>query len=274
MLSIEFGSQNRGDSNYSSDKDLLLIDDCHQSLLSEKIKKESLGYSVTCFPTDKAQLLIENGSLFFRHIIDEGQIINGSKPLANSLFSLWRAPLNYDNDIDGNIELLELLSHIPNTQEGLIVAADLVTISIRNILIRKYASNGKYIFSWKGIVNEANRIDMVDNNDQIIISHGRQLKNVYRQGGNVRVSLSFVERLLQILSKIVDKKISIYFEGKRNIKKLPEKLSEGSYKQLRSIELLCAYYGFQNSPENILEEIKDPNGFSNKTWSVNRMCYF
>ena len=146
MLFIEFGSQNRGDSNYSSDKDLLLIDNCCKKLLEEKNIKKSLGYSVTCFPADKAKILVQNGSLFFKHIIEEGQIINGSQDSAQELFHLWRAPKNYDKDIDSNIDLLELLAHIPKTQEGLVVAADMVTISIRNILIRHYASDGKYIF--------------------------------------------------------------------------------------------------------------------------------
>lgn len=274
MLSIEFGSQNRGDSNYSSDKDLLLIDNCVKKLLEEKNKKKLLGYSVTCFPADKAIILVQNGSLFFKHIIEEGQIINGSHDSAKKMFNLWRAPKNYENDIDGNIELLELLSHIPKTQEGLVVAADLVTISIRNILIRKFASNEKYIFSWNGIMAHGRSVNMFDTNDQIILAHGRHLKNIYRQGVDVRISMQFVERLIQILNKVIDKKVSIRFDEKQNISKLPETLDEGSYKQLRSIELLCACYGFHNAPKNLLEDIKDPNTFSNKNWAMNRMCYF
>lgn len=274
MFSIEFGSQNRGDSNYSSDKDLLLIGNCVKKLSEEKIRKKSLGYSVTCFPTDKARMLVQNGSLFFKHIIDEGQVVNGSHDSAKELFNLWRAPKNYHNDIDGNIELLELLSHIPKTQEGLLVAADMVTISIRNILIRKYASNGQYIFSWNGIVAKGNRINIIDTNDQIVLAHGRYLKNFYRQGVNIKLSVQFVERLIQILNKILNKRISFRFDEKQNISKLPEILNEGSYKQLRAIELLCASYGFDNSPNSFLEEIKDPNSFSNKNWAVNRMSYF
>jgi hypothetical protein len=273
MLSIEFGSQNRGDSNYSSDKDLLLIGNCSKKLLEEKNIKKSLGHSVTCFPIDKARILVQNGSLFFKHIIEEGKIINGSHDSAQELFKLWRAPKNYDNDIDGNIELLELLSHIPKTQEGLVVAADMVTISIRNILIRRYASNGKYIFSWNGMIAQGSSVNIFDTNDQIILAHGRHLKNFYRQGLDVKVSVQFVERLIQILNKIIIKKISIRFDEKQNISKLPESLKEGSYKQLRSIELLCACYGFNKAPQSLLEEIKDPNNFSNKNWEVNRMCY-
>jgi len=215
MLSIEFGSQKRGDCNYSSDKDLLLIDDCIQNLLSEKEVKKKLGYSVTCFPTDKARLLIQNGSLFFRHIIDEGKIVNGDKSWAKNIFNNWTTPRNYNNDIDGNLELLELLSYVPKTQEGLLVAADMVTISIRNILIRQYASRGKYIFSWNGIFKEAIRLKKININDRVVLTHARQLKNLYRQGFNIRISFLFVERLLQILNRILDKKLTIYFDMKK-----------------------------------------------------------
>ena len=115
---------------------------------------------------------------------------------------------------------------------------------------------------------------MFDSNDQIILANGRHLKNIYRQGIDVKISINFVERLIQILNKISNIKVSLRFDKNQNISKLPETFQEGSYKQLRSIELLCASYGFHNVPNNLLEEVKDPNNFSNKNWEVNRMCYF
>lgn len=273
MLSIEFGSQQRGDYNYSSDIDLLLIDDCIKDLLSEKEVKKALGYSVTCFPTDKAKLMIQKGSLFFKHIIEEGNIVDGDKQAINNMFNRWAAPNNYNDEIDGNLHLLELLSHVPKTHEGLLVAADMVTISIRNILIRQLASEGEYIFSWQGISNEAIRLNLIDINDQSILIHARKIKNLYRQGYKLKISIFFVERLLVILNKISKKQISLSFDDKRNIVKLPETFNEGTYQQLRSIELLCVCYGFSNSPSRLLEEIKDPNTFSNHSWEINRLGY-
>ena len=263
MLSIEFGSQKRGDFNLSSDRDLLLIGESFTKLLKEKKAKKAIGYSVTCLPTDKAKYMIKKGSLFFKHIIDEGCLVEGSDQKYYDIINNWSAPQDYNEEIDGNIELLEILSCVPKTSEGILVATDIVTISIRNILIRKLALIGRYVFSWSEVSNAAININTIDLNDKKILLHARQIKNYYRQGYDSQVSEFFLERLLIILNKILGTKIYYNFGNKHNITKLPEKCKNGTYKQLRSIELLCAYYGFDSSPKQFLEWVKDPNYFSN-----------
>ncbi|MBW2708025.1 MAG: hypothetical protein JRD04_01870, partial [Deltaproteobacteria bacterium] len=131
-------------------------------------------------------------SLFFKHIIDEGLLVEGSKKRYLSILRGWKAAPNYQREIDGNIELFELLSYIPNTSKGLLAATDIVTISIRNILIHKLASLGLYLFSWEQVSSAAVNFNFIDLNEKIILLHARQIKNYYRQGYNIQLSIFFL----------------------------------------------------------------------------------
>ena len=261
MLAIEFGSKKRGDFNISSDKDMLLIGSSLAQLFKEKERKKIEGYSVSCMATTKAKYMVNQGSLFFKHIIDEGFLIEGNRGKYHEIIRDWKAAPNYQNDIDGNVELLEILSYVPQTAEGVLAATDIVTISIRNILIRKLASFGLYVFAWEQVASAAMKHNFITSNEKIIILHARQIKNYYRQGCDIQVSVFFLERVLDILGKIIDNKINFRFGKKQEIIQLHEKCNNGSYKQLRALELLCAYYGFSSSPPKFLSWIRDPNYF-------------
>ena len=261
MLAVEFGSRKRGDFNMSSDKDMLLIGSNLQELFKEKEKRKNAGHSVTCMTTNKAKYMVNHGSLFFKHIVDEGSLVEGNKEEYKGIISGWEPSLNYQGEIDGNVDLFEILSYLPKTAQGILAATDIATISIRNILIRKLASLGLYIFSWEQVSSTAVNFNFIDFNEKIILLHARQIKNYYRQGYDIQLSIFFLERLLGILGKILGNKIGFNFANKKEIIKLHEKFTNGSYKQLRAIELLCAYYGFDSSPAQFISWIRDPNYF-------------
>ena len=261
MLAIEFGSKKRGDFNMSSDKDMLLVSSNLAQLFKEKERRKDYGYSVTCMTIDKAKYMVKQGNLFFKHIIDEGFLVEGSEKTYLGILRGWKAAPNYQREIDGNIELLEIVSYVPKTSEGVLAATDIVTISIRNILIRKLASLGLYVFSWEEVSNAAVNFNFIDLNEKIILLHARQIKNYYRQGCDIQVSIFFLERLLGMLGKILGNKIKFNFGNKQEIIQLHEKCKDGTYKQLRALELLCAYYGFESSSPKFLNWIKDPNYF-------------
>lgn len=262
MLTVEFGSRERGDFNISSDKDMLLIGNNLEDLFKEKEKRINNGHSVTCMTTAKAKHMVNHGSLFFKHIIDEGRLVEGSKNNFFEIIKNWKPAPSYQDEINANADLFELLSYLPKNQIGILTASDIVTISIRNILIRKFASHGLYIFSWEHISNTALQFNLIDLNEKNILLHSREIKNFYRQGYKIQISICFFESLLGILSKIMGEKIKFRFVKKSEILQLHEKFENGSYKQLRAIELLCAFYGFESCPKTFIKWIKDPNYFS------------
>ena len=261
MISIEFGSKKRGDFDISSDKDMLIIGDNITQLIESKERRKIEGYSVSITTTNKAKYMIDKGSLFFKHIIDEGELIEGNREEHLEIFGNWMPALDYQDEIDSNIDLLEILYYVPKTIEGVLAATDIVTISIRNILIRKLASFGLYVFSWEKVTSMAEKYNIISLNEKIILLHARQIKNYYRKGYFLQVSVFFLIRLMDILCGILSDKICFRFGTKKEIIQLYEKYRDGSYKQLRALELLCAYYGFSSSPPKFVKWIKDPNFF-------------
>ena len=61
----------------SSDRDILLIASNWDQLAKEKALRTAEGYSVSCFTKNASSYLIETGSLFFKHVIDEGVLVHG-----------------------------------------------------------------------------------------------------------------------------------------------------------------------------------------------------
>ena len=262
MFIVSFGSKQRGDFNHSSDTDLLIIDTDTTRLIECKKEYANIGYSVTAMPLIKASYLVKKGSLFFKHIINEGSLIGGNLYNYNSLMKGWKKAKTYQNEIEGNLDLLELLYYLPKTHEGILFAVDLLIISIRNILIRKFAELDLFVFSWDDLSNCAVKYGYFNTAEKVVVMTARQVKNYYRYGYDIKVSLYLVEKLMQILRKITGKKIGINFSSKKEIVNLHSKFHDGSYKQLRAIELLCAYYNFKSVPLNYLQWIRDPNYFA------------
>ena len=98
MLAIEFGSKKRGDFNISSDKDMLLIGSSLAQLFKEKERKKIEGYSVSCMATTKAKYMVNQGSLFFKHIIDEGFLIEGNRGKYHEIIRDWKAAPKRDSN--------------------------------------------------------------------------------------------------------------------------------------------------------------------------------
>ena len=129
-------------------------------------------------------------------------------------------------------------------------------------MIRKLAEFDLFVFSWRELSRLAVKHGFFNVYDQMIFLNARLIKNYYRSGYICQVSSYFLERLLESLNKIVKTSIRIRFAPKRETFHLDEKFKDGSYKQLRAIEILCAYYGFKSAPRDLLKLIKDPNLFA------------
>jgi hypothetical protein len=264
MLSIEFGSMQRGDSDLSSDRDILLIASDWDLLSKEKAIKTTQGYSVSCFTKETSSYLMESGSLFFKHVIDEGVLVHGSESEYQLLTRKWNHAKNYQDEIDSNIDLLEVLDFIPESNSGMVAAVDIIICSIRNVLIRKLAHSGIHVFSWKDVLDKAADMGLICEKNTKLFLIARAIKNLYRQGQIRPVPLSFIDRLVDSSKLVFDGSINYNFSKRKHIQTFTEKCHDGSYKQLRAIELLCAAYDFDSSMQNYLDWIKEPSYFTSR----------
>jgi hypothetical protein len=261
MLVVEFGSKKRGDYERSSDRDILLIGDNWPELTTEKVFKKNQGYSVTCLTTDKAAYLIGSGSLFLKHVIDEGNLISGVTSDYNNLIAEWSSARSYEGEIQSNLDLLEVLNFVPKSSAGLLIVIDIIISSVRNIAIRKLANEGRYIFSWAGILLAAAQRDEIKVEDVPLFLEARSIKNQYRSGFLPSITEKYVNGLGQAAAKILGSKKLYRFGHHRSIAELPTRYQDGTYKQLRAVELLCGEYNFDRSLRPFMTWVKDPSYF-------------
>lgn len=260
-LIIEFGSRKQGCHDLYSDIDLLLVFDDQTQVNNEKMYFERLGYSVTTFSTERARYLSKIGSLFARHVFFEGSLLHGNCGTMKSYQSTWNPAANYDYEIEDNKELLAILENVPVTVESKATINDILVCSIRNVLIRKLANEGIYVFSWSRVLRESEVRGFINRNDVNVLYMARHFKNMYRGGVFPIINGHLIEALEFITQKVIDDKRKIKAGRHKDITSLPDKQIEGSYAQLRSIELLCSHYNFDKSMAKYVIATKDPSYF-------------
>ena len=102
---------------------------------------------------------------------------------------------------------------------------------------------------------------MIKKEDVLLFLTARHLKNRYRQGDMPHVSLSYLERLMDGAQRAFGIVRGFRFAGRTAIRSLPERFYDGTYKQLRALELMCAEYGFDGSLSTLLAWIRQPSYF-------------
>ncbi len=259
---IEFGSRRHGCYDIFSDKDIYLLCSSLSNIAHEKDRLINQGYSVTVSTQSRAEYLASKGSLFIRHVFYEGIVIGGSSEKASAIKNRWVSSPSYEKEIEENTELLSVLESIPSTKESLAVVNDIIVCSIRNVLIRKLANIGIFVFSWKDVLSHSNMHNFIANQDVKIIYRARRYKNMYRSGIYPLIETSFLCAIEDLLRRVIDRDRKVKFGSHREILAAPEKLIEGSYSQLRAIELLCSHYQFHKSMKKYSMLAKDPAYFS------------
>lgn len=260
---IEFGSHHHGCNDVYSDRDIFILYDDFSNIKNETSELESKGFSVTTCSKERAEYLSSQGSLFSRHVFFEGKITKGSEENVKKIRELWTPSSSYDFEIEDNKLLLSILETAPSTLESKAAINDIIICSLRNVLIRKLANIGIFEFSWKSILSESSKFGFINKNDTKVMLLARRYKNIYREGLVPSIKNSFIDSLEEIVQKVIDNKRKIKYGTHKQITSLPEKLNDGTYSQLRSIELLCSHYNFDESMEKYLELTKNPSYFCN-----------
>jgi hypothetical protein len=262
-IAIEYGSRHNGIISRYSDRDLLLIHNGCKNSSEERIKFQLLGYDVTVMSEKKAIHLAKSGSLFLKHVITEGKIINGEASIYNNVNSEWRPKKDYQDEIDSNIDILDLLQTLPENKFSLLFVNDLLITSIRNIAIRKFAADGVYVFAWEEIFKQLYSVGRINMNDIKILLFSRKLKNAYRNRMYYSVHFEFIYKLFEIAKKIINFNGKINFCNRKSIVLgLPDKLPERSYKQLRAYEIVCSFYQYNSDVRNLASMVSKPSYFS------------
>ena len=261
MITVEFGSRMRGDYDASSDRDLLIIGDRWPQLIEASSDMRWRGYSISRFTYDRATYLISTGSLFFKHIAEEGTLVEGSAVDFQELLGAWKPASNYRQEIEENVDLLDLLEFMPRSLFGLSVAVDIIFTALRSVLIRELAGEGFYLFSWTDILEKAELMGWIIPSDKSLFLRARRLKNSYRRGQNPRIDGVFFNLFSQAALRALRTKRQPQWADRGVIYKLPDRFPDNSYKQLRALELLCGEFNCDDSIGHIRQWVKEPSYF-------------
>ena len=75
-------------------------------------------------------------------------MVSDENNFKSKIFNSWVPRDHYNDEIESNLALLEIFKSIPNNKYAQNLINDILIISIRNILIRRIAEYGEYVFGW------------------------------------------------------------------------------------------------------------------------------
>lgn len=105
MNVLEIGSSARGDHDRWSDRDVLVVGTVEE-LPSIEARLSALGASVVSLTHRKFEWLASHGSLFLKHAIDEGVVLDGAADGWTAMASRWCSTGDYSCEIESNLNFL------------------------------------------------------------------------------------------------------------------------------------------------------------------------
>jgi hypothetical protein len=210
---------------------------------------------------DKLQRQASGGSLFLKHVFVEGVFLAGERQLWENGKSAWVARETYTDEIDDNLNFLSLLMSVPCTQEGCLAAVDIVACSVRNILVRRLAGQGEYVFSWPALIRAGTKHNLVGAHARRVLAWARHVKNLRRAGSSIPVGPEQVEELLFTFRKLLEGARFGLARSHVEIERAALMFDEWSYGRLRGYELLAATNQKDPSLQRLKQVTTSPSYF-------------
>jgi len=191
-----FGSSARGDDDQASDKDVLIVSNAWGRISHIKEKYSNDGYSVSFYPPSVFAKMCESGSLFVKHIKDEGiEIIDSSHWLKN-LLETYTPKKSYAEDLKLFNQVLFTLIRFKTSNRMRMFCADILHTYLRSYSIMTMAENGYFAFSTQIITSflQEKFRGQFDFGD--IFPKLRKMKKAYREGARQTTGFEDIVDLL------------------------------------------------------------------------------
>ncbi len=199
----EFGSKVRIDSDNQSDNDLLIISNKRNNSLISNLKFK--GYSVTYYDYSKFNYLIKSGNLFCKHLEHESNILLGNKFYFKNIFENYYPNPNFEEEIKNLKIFYNALNYLklfsPYNKYAL---NDINYVNVRNVLIKRFASSGEFIFSYSKLINRIASELKLSKKEIQYLKFLRILKSQYRKGAYI-----FDENVSSISNQILQEYLRI-----------------------------------------------------------------
>lgn len=199
-----FGSTVRKTTDEFSDCDLLIVTENTEDFNMEVLEKYTLDdrYSISFYNYDKLIFMANEGSLFIQHLKNESSIIEDSDKRLKKILSNFKPKNSYNQDIKFTLEYIKTFDTYPNSNEGMNWLCDCIFVGVRNYLIFKNAEMQIYKFSYPELINDLIHKGVINYKERNILVKLREIKQQYRHRIQYKNSISFIEELRPILSKL------------------------------------------------------------------------
>lgn len=198
-----FGSAARGDSDVLSDRDILIVDDDPLVLRARTRTLANEGWSVAPYTFAKLNALAECGALFVQHLKLESSVITDNNDRLGEILKAFSPKKCYASELKDNSKLALLSEHVPSGPRGILLAADILYVTVRNFGVLKLAERDIHAYSFESIIHHLEDEGIIDIGGARHLASLRFLKCLYRSGeSSIRhKSVKTVERAVAVLPK-------------------------------------------------------------------------
>lgn len=196
-----FGSVARGDADALSDRDVLIVDDNIETLAARSAQLKAQGASVACYTFAKLEALAAHGALFVQHLKLEARIGRDHGGRLKRLLTEFVPRSDYSTEIGDNSALSALASDVPTGPRGMLFAADILYVGVRNHGVLSLAERGVHAYSFDAVAAGLEAEGLIAPGGARALGALRFLKCLYRSGEASRgdAAREAVEAALNVL---------------------------------------------------------------------------
>lgn len=177
-----FGSAARGDADVLSDRDVLIVDDDIKLLAARSAELETQGASVASYTFAKLMALAARGALFIQHLKLEAEVTQDSGGRLTRLLADFSPRTDYTADIADNAALSALAATVPTGERGMLLAADILYVGVRNHGVLSLAERGIHVYGFDQVTAGLEAEGLVHSGGARALGALRFLKCLYRSG--------------------------------------------------------------------------------------------
>lgn len=177
-----FGSAARGDADSLSDRDVLIVDDDVNVLAARSAELTSQGASVASYTFAKLRALAARGALFVQHLKLEAKVTRDTGDRLRRLLADFSPRTDYSTEIADNAALSALAGTVPNSARGLLLAADILYVGVRNHGVLSLAERGIHAYAFDAVTAGLESESLVAPGGARALGALRFLKCLYRSG--------------------------------------------------------------------------------------------
>jgi hypothetical protein len=172
----------RGDADSLSDRDILIVDDNVKALAARSAELKSQGASVASYTFPKLMALAARGALFVQHLKLEAQVTRDVGGRLTKLLTDFAPHSDYSAEIADNAALSALAGTVPTGARGMLLAADILYVGVRNHGVLSLAERGVHVYGFDAVTAGLEAEGLVAPGGARALGALRFLKCLYRSG--------------------------------------------------------------------------------------------